>query len=371
MFLADQPQSPSGSIDADTRPGSASSGRRGRSDSGATSRWRARRAYAGVLLVGGLLAPALLVAGVASAAPKPTVAEITKQVRQLQSDAEVATERYNAANEQFASVQVRLAAAKARTTQQVLQVERARKALGLVAAQMYRAGDLATLSLFFSDDPDTFLAQNGVVATLTDRQAAAITQLQSEERRLQADQNDVAQQQARVAATRNALAGQRKVVLAKLAAATTLLNKLTAQQRAAMNVPGGSAKPGETCDQAGVVPPNARVAKVLAYACSKLGDPYIWGAPPPSGGFDCSGLTMMAWAQAGVSLPHNAAQQYSMGTSVSSSDIQPGDLLFFHGPQPSHVGIAIGHGLMIHAPHSGDVVKIAPIESGLIGIRRY
>ncbi|TMK28895.1 MAG: NlpC/P60 family protein [Actinobacteria bacterium] len=90
-----------------------------------------------------------------------------------------------------------------------------------------------------------------------------------------------------------------------------------------------------------------------------LGVPYVWGGSTPSG-FDCSGFVMYVFAQIGVSLPHSSYVQYGMGVPVSMSQLQPGDLVFFAGA--SHVGIYIGGGQFIHAPHTGDVVKISSLS---------
>ncbi len=106
------------------------------------------------------------------------------------------------------------------------------------------------------------------------------------------------------------------------------------------------------------VPP-AKYGGVVGIAMQYLGVPYVWGGASPSG-FDCSGLVMYVYAQVGVSLPHNAAMQYnSVGVFVSRDQLQPGDLVFFDGL--GHMGMYIGGGQFIHAPHTGDVVKISSL----------
>jgi peptidoglycan DL-endopeptidase CwlO len=95
-------------------------------------------------------------------------------------------------------------------------------------------------------------------------------------------------------------------------------------------------------------------------ALAQRGKPYVWAASG-SGSFDCSGLTAYAYYAAGVALPHSSALQSTMGKSVSRADLRPGDLVFFYSPV-SHVGIYIGNGQMVHAPTTGDVVKIANVD---------
>jgi cell wall-associated NlpC family hydrolase len=96
----------------------------------------------------------------------------------------------------------------------------------------------------------------------------------------------------------------------------------------------------------------------VGVAMQYLGVPYVWGGASPSG-FDCSGFVMYVFAQVGVSLPHHAASQFNYGVPVSRDELQPGDLVFFDGL--GHVGIYIGGGQFVHAPHTGDVVKISSI----------
>ena len=99
---------------------------------------------------------------------------------------------------------------------------------------------------------------------------------------------------------------------------------------------------------------------VVGIALQYLGIPYVWGGASPSQGFDCSGLVMYVYAQIGVSLPHHAASQWNYGSYVPRDQLEPGDLVFFNGL--SHMGLYIGGGQFVHAPHTGDVVKISSIH---------
>jgi cell wall-associated NlpC family hydrolase len=121
-----------------------------------------------------------------------------------------------------------------------------------------------------------------------------------------------------------------------------------------------------------VVAPPPTHGGAVGMAMSQLGTPYVWGGGAP-GGFDCSGLVMWAYAQVGVSLPHSTYAQYGMGVAVSQDQLAPGDLVFFDGL--GHVGMYIGGGQFVHAPHTGDVVKISSLSEGwysstYVGARR-
>jgi peptidoglycan DL-endopeptidase CwlO len=111
---------------------------------------------------------------------------------------------------------------------------------------------------------------------------------------------------------------------------------------------------------AAVAPPS-KYTGVVGIAMRYLGVPYVWGGASPSG-FDCSGFVMYVYAQVGVSLPHYTGAQWSMGVPVAKGDLEPGDLVFFDGL--GHVGIYIGGGEFIHAPHTGTVVQISSLNSG-------
>ena len=107
-----------------------------------------------------------------------------------------------------------------------------------------------------------------------------------------------------------------------------------------------------------VVAPPPTHGGVVSVALSQLGTPYVWGGAAP-GGFDCSGLVAWSYAQVGVSLPHSSYALYGYGVPVSQAELAPGDLVFFDGL--GHVGIYIGGGQFIHAPHTGTVVQISSL----------
>jgi len=332
-----------------------------------------------VLLVVALL-PVVFVPTGAQAAPK-TIAEVKRDIEKLRHEAEQASENYNDNRERIKSLEVRIKAARTREKQQRARVQLARVELGRLAAETYKSGELSGLELFLSDTPDLTLAQTGVLTTLGERRVEAIERLRREQATLAAATKDVADQGAKIVAAGVALKAAKAKVEGKLSAAEAILDRLTTAQRRAIErasrdqerrearedresapATGGSGKSvscGDTSDA-----PSARVAAVLSWACRQLGKPYKWGAEGPDS-YDCSGFTLKAWAKGGVSLPHSSKAQAGYGSRVSVSDLQPGDLIFFHSPI-SHVGIYLGGGQMIHAPRSGDVVKVSGARLGSV-----
>ncbi|GAB2751422.1 NlpC/P60 family protein [Amycolatopsis magusensis] len=117
-----------------------------------------------------------------------------------------------------------------------------------------------------------------------------------------------------------------------------------------------------------ITAPGAAAQTAVDAAMGKRGKPYSWGATGPNS-FDCSGLTGWAYKQAGISIPRTSKAQSTFGKAVSRDQLQPGDLVFYNSPV-SHVGIYIGGGNMVHAPTTGDVVKVAPLQKNYVGARR-
>jgi cell wall-associated NlpC family hydrolase len=200
-----------------------------------------------------------------------------------------------------------------------------------------------------------------------------MVRLTAAQKKLTADATNAAEQKAEIDKAIASLEADRTEVLKLLRLSEDELSQLKASERAqlerASRGGGGSTggrapvAPGTSCSQAGIVAPDSRVKKVLDFACAQIGDPYQWAADGP-GSWDCSGLTMMAWRQAGVSLPHSSKLQAGYGTSISTSSLRAGDLVFYHSPI-SHVALYVGNGMMLDAPQTGDYVGIKPLRDGI------
>jgi cell wall-associated NlpC family hydrolase len=206
-------------------------------------------------------------------------------------------------------------------------------------------------------------AQAQVVAQKADQRRSIEGQLAERQRMLASIKSEIASIEAAERLRQQRLAAQARARLA----ATSVQHQGDAEAAQASTFAAPSV-------EAALAPaPDARYGGAVGIAMQYLGVPYLWGGASPSSGFDCSGFTMYVFAQLGVSLPHHAASQYNMGTPVSKNELQPGDLVFFRGL--GHMGMYIGGGQFIHAPRTGDVVKISSLSdpwytAGWVGARR-
>jgi len=197
------------------------------------------------------------------------------------------------------------------------------------------------------------------VATLKAQEARRQAVLAAQARARLAQQQELLRQQAaaRAAAASRAAKPAPVTPVAPAAGTTTTTTPTTTSTSPAAPTPAPANLTGGHPEAATI-------------AMKYLGIPYLWGGAT-TGGFDCSGLVMYVYAQLGISLPHYAAAQYGLGTPVARDQLQPGDLVFFDGL--NHVGIYIGGGQMVHAPQTGDVVKITSLSdfgAGYVGARR-
>ena len=235
--------------------------------------------------------------------------------------------------------------------------------------------------------------ERGRIGAMLDERKRLLAGVQSEVAHLQAEQAAVeAARQARLrAAARARLAeqarAQQKAQEAAAAAAARAKTVTTPPTTTASPTTTTTAAPPpptvapvtttttttttETAAPVPAIPAGPGHPEAATIALRYLGIPYLWGGASPATGFDCSGLVMYVYAQLGISLPHYAAAQYQLGTAVDRSQLLPGDLVFFDAL--NHVGIYIGNGQFVHAPQTGDVVKItalADFGNGYVGARR-
>lgn len=315
------------------------------------SAYRPRRT---LLALGTAAVVALVGLPSASHADPQSISDVRRDVDQLYHESEIATERYNEAVGRLRAAEKRLKVVQDRIATQQRKLNALQDQLGAFAALAYRNGGIdETLQLFTSNNPEEFLSQAVTLDQLSAQQTGVLRQVQAAQQELVATRLRADAEIADIEAANKELREEKKTVERKLSQAQALLNRLTAEQRSQLNSSPVIKLP--------IIPAVGRALAAVNYAKAQIGDPYVWGADGPDS-FDCSGLTMMAWRAAGVSLPHSSAQQYGYGTHISKSSLLPGDLVFFYAPI-SHVGIYIGGGLMIHSPRPGKDVEVASIST--------
>jgi cell wall-associated NlpC family hydrolase len=212
-----------------------------------------------------------------------------------------------------------------------------------------------------------FLDRSSALAVLADNQSKALANYTGAIQAAAAAQQQATDLKNRAQAASDAAQKLLNDLNARQAALQQQLNDL--QALSAKLSSADRAAQRDTGDAAPNVPaPSAAAQTAINIALSKLGDNYVWGATGPST-FDCSGLMQYSYRQAGISLPRTAAEQQHVGMTVSRSQLQPGDLVFFGSPA-YHVGMYLGNGEMVAAPTTGDVVKVQPLLNDYSGARR-
>jgi cell wall-associated NlpC family hydrolase len=335
------------------------------------------------LLIAGLLGASAPRAHADRIAAKRAQAQsVLDRLQQLDAAAQRANNRYQAANE------------KLREVERQLRINR--QALGVAHGNFHRAQQTLMkrlVAIYTSEDQQSSLAVILGARSLDDlvSRIETVNSMSKQNNEL-IDQVLAFQRQMvhRRTLLRHERAQQNRLVAARAAERNRIEGRLTAERRlynsvraqiqhmvaAQQAAQAAAAQAARAAAQAPTSPttlhtpdgvsgpiPGDRYSSVVGIAMQYLGVKYVWGGASPSG-FDCSGLVMYVYAQVGVSLPHYTVAQYNYANSVSvpRSELEPGDLVFFAGL--GHVGIYVGNGEFIHAPHTGDVVRIDSLNEG-------
>jgi cell wall-associated NlpC family hydrolase len=328
----------------------------------------------------------------ATADPPLTIAEAKARIAQLETDASAIDQEYVDVKEQLDKGRAALKRKQADVRAQTAQVRRLKFQVGQVALAQFQNRNLDTAAqLIVTPDTDDFLSQISTVEKVSENQNAVLQDYQQKQAELddtelsaKTDLAALVEQEKQLKALRAASdkkIAESKAVLAKLtkeqqrkiAAEERRAAKAAQEQAEAATAPSSSKGKAKSTaqedDDVSVPAGSGRGAGALAYARKQLGDPYRFSAAGPDA-FDCSGLTSAAWRTVGVSLPRSSKAQAGAGTTISKSNLQPGDLVFYYIPV-SHVAMYAGNGQIIHAPRPGKSVQYAPLDSmPITGLKR-
>jgi cell wall-associated NlpC family hydrolase len=335
-------------------------------------------------------------APVAAATQKDVQAQIDKLAAEI-SDLD---EQYNQASIHLQKVQSEIQDSQNQGARAQADFLALQKVASAQAAAIYRAGAPSLVVAFLSSkNLDDFNKKMELISQVSDWQSGIMTSLQIADQRAKVAQSDLSRQLAQQKSINDSLAKQRNALNDRLASEQKLLGQITeanrqaaakaaADRAAAVRSAMAAAKaavaatksssspsPSSSSGSSGssnalpAVPSSDQAAVAVRAAMSQIGKPYVWAGSGPAS-YDCSGLTMSSWRQAGVLMGHSAADQYASFKHVSTDQLQPGDLVFFGHPI-HHVGMYVGGGMMVHAPETGELVQVSPVSRGdLVGASR-
>jgi cell wall-associated NlpC family hydrolase len=323
---------------------------------------RTRRAAvlgAAFLLAGGLAVAATQVAG---AQPQPSIDQVRATINTLTGQFNKANQQYDQVEDQLSTANARLKQVDKQLSHDQAQFQAARKLVVQIADSSYEDSSATSLAgLLTSADPTQVLAEASLIAQIegtrnlqSEAFLADATQLSSVQQEQQHTQEGIKQLADQRLSSKNHIASLLTKQNSILSSLTQ--TELTAVQQGTVNSGGGIT----SASYAG--PTGSQADTAVAYVFKQLGCQYSYGSTGPcSVGFDCSGLVMEAWAAAGITIPRDTYSQWAALPHVSTSDLEPGDLLYYNGI--GHVAMYVGNGMIIDAPTEGEVVREIPMST--------
>ncbi|WP_322919543.1 MULTISPECIES: C40 family peptidase [Nocardioides] len=288
----------------------------------------------------------------------PDIKDVKARVDRLYHEAEAAQERLHDARLELTDLRGDLADLRADQERQDDRLDVVRDQVSDAVVRQIEGEGISTVGqIVVSEDPGSFLDSLSTMSSFNDLQASLLADYDTELQALEIRREATDARAREIAELTQQLGAEKATVDDKLGEAKEVLADLEAEERERLL----ASRSGTTTRMPSSVPASGRAAAAVQYAMAQVGDAYVYGAMGESA-FDCSGLTMRAWAQAGVSLPHSSSAQFGSGPRVAVSDLQPGDLVFYYSPI-SHVGMYIGNGMIVHAANPGTGVAVSGLHS--------
>lgn len=292
-------------------------------------------------------------ATVAHADPSP--AELEKQIDEQWNQLEPTIEQHNAVSEELKANQAKVAQLNEQIKPLEAQIDTAMERVGVLSAQAYRGGKATALNAILSTGSPTGLTEKlSLLEMVAKNEQAQVKDVKDLRDKLAEQRRPIDEMVAKLAAQEAELATKKKEIDAQI-------TKLNQMRLAAYGEGGTGTLAPVPCPTTYPGGPNG---VAIAFICKQIGKKYIWGTAGPNT-YDCSGLAVAGWAKAGVSLPHNAAAQYRSVRHISRSELVPGDLVFYYS-DIHHMAIYAGNGWVVHAPTTGDVVRMKRMDTGPI-----
>jgi cell wall-associated NlpC family hydrolase len=324
---------------------------------------------AGLVAVGGLT-----YGGIAAAAPQPTVSQVQAKINQLTTQFDSVSQQLDTASQQLSAAQTKLSQVHARLTTANAKFQAAQTSVAQNAATAFEdTGATSVAGVLTSGDPSVVLQQGSMLLELSGNRSAQTKQLSITASQLVAADQQVQRTESGIKTLKDQLAGHKASLSKLISTEKATLASLTVpeQQTVQANTIGSTSSAAATTSATYTGPTSTQAEKVVAFAYDQLGKPYVWGATGPSS-FDCSGLAQAAWASVGVNIPRTTYEQWAALPHISTSALEPGDLLYFDGI--GHVAIYVGDGQIIDAPQTGEDVEKVPLAgwyaSELVGAAR-
>ena len=319
---------------------------------------RVRSLLAGAILIG--VGVAVVLPHVAGADPgTPSIAQVTAKLDKLAEQNEALSEKYNKAAAEVAAEQKAADKAQQDALDAAKSFDKAHAQLSQTVIAEYESASFSRAgALLTSQDGQSYIDTLNTLNLISAHRAEVLSQITAAHTKAQTAQKTATKLLARAKTERDGLDKQRRKVEVDTNKYKLLLGQLNAQQRAAY-VNRGAVAPPSHAIHAG----SANAQAAIDFARAQVGKAYVFAASGPNA-FDCSGLTMAAWARGGVSLPHLASAQYNYGTHVAYADLLPGDLIFMYQPI-THVEIYIGDGIAVSAADEALGIRYVNVADDL------